>query len=206
MTPAQISQHETRHIFGAAIALIALDESEYDSAKVLFSIDGKGGEVAVLTSKSKLSHEVAHLSSAAPVSKAGDFVAIHRAFMSMGEDSIKSLGDLSDKDVQLHESWLGPNTTPVLIAFGALVLEQKLGISRFRKLSKRLRDSSNQGLVPEDGWPLEDIVQKAMAVSAYKKAKAELQQILSPTPPELSERDRERLPAKALADRAHNRS
>lgn len=174
MTPAAISQHEARHIFGAAIALYILGREKYADARVLFQMDGKGGETALLTEPQSIAEQVAQLQSTAPVSKLCDPEKIVATFRGKSDVSIREAGDLSDKDLQLANDFLGPALLPAVVCLGAHHLESKLGVSRFRKLSKRLRDASNQSLVPDSGWPLEDIVPKDKALSALRAAKDDI--------------------------------
>ena len=193
MTPAAISQHETRHIFGAAAALALLKSEEYGNATVLFQMDSKGGETALLHPREKLAKEVAYLSAIAPIAKTGDPSQIRNLLHDPdnSKSRLTSAGDLSQKDHQLFNSFNGPTTTPIVVTLAALELEKALGVSRFRKLSKRLRDASNQNLVPDAGWPLTDIVPETKAIAAVKRAKAVLADLMQDPIPE----GRKHLPA-----------
>ena len=193
MTPAAISQHETRHIFGAAAALALLKSEEYGNATVLFQMDSKGGETALLHPREKLAKEVAYLSAIAPIAKTGDPSEIRDLLRDPdnSKSRLTTAGDLSLKDHQLFNSFNGATTTPIVTTLACLELEKDLGVSRFRKLSKRLRDASNQNLVPDTGWPLTDIVPEVKVLAALKRAKALLADLMAEATP----KDQKHLPA-----------
>jgi hypothetical protein len=210
MTPAQISQHELRHILGEAVAVVALCPGQYKDASVLFSMDGKGGETALLLPDDpKTERQIAALSALAPIAKAGSVEAIIKLVKDGTESELRAAGDLSDKDVSLAKGYDGGGTLPMQVVIGALELEKALGVSRFRSLSKRLRDASNQGLVFMDGtgadgdrgWPLTDIVPEAKAQAAHRRAKDALSAVLAPPPRKLTAAERRTMVAGDIATR-----
>ena len=146
-------------------------------------MDSKGGEVAPIVPRKDIAESVAYLSAIAPIAKTGDPSGIRDLLRDDSRSDLRDAGDLSDKDFQLYNSWIGPSTTPIVVVLATLELEKDLGVSRFRKLAKRLRDASNQNLVPDDGWPLADIVPEVKAIAAVKRAKSVLEDLMKePTP------------------------
>ncbi|MBT8169669.1 hypothetical protein [Falsiruegeria litorea] len=184
MTAPQISWHETRHLFGSAVAICALDPSRYSDAKALFDMKPNSGEAAVFFGAhvDEFSKRVASLSALAPISKLADPEAIYATVQNGSHAEHQRAGDLSAKDLQLSGEFSHSGTLPAQIVLATFHLEKALGVSRFRKLAKSLRDASNQHLLPDQGWPLEDVVPQAFAASALRQAKKTLKATLDPAP------------------------
>ncbi|WP_159089218.1 hypothetical protein [Tateyamaria sp. Alg231-49] len=184
MTAPQISWEELRHIKAGAIAICRTDPARYSDARVLFAMDAKGGEAAIVFGDhvDDYAKQIASLVAVGPLAKLADQHEIVKVMQKGTDREIQKAGDLSGKDMQLFAEYTKSDTLPCAVVLGVYHLEQKLGVSRFRKLAKALRDASNQSLVPDRGWPLEDIVPQAVAASAARKAKATLAGIMNPAP------------------------
>jgi hypothetical protein len=179
LTAGEVAKHELRHIYGAAIALVAIGtEKQYGEADVYYDVKeghrAGEGEAAVHFQPQRDAQKVAALAALAPIAKAGD--AVLTLVRNKDWSALQKAGDLSQKDLDLAVLWDGPPTMFPRVALGVVLLEKHLGFSRFHKHSKLLREAIAAGIT--EPFKLTDFVPYAIAKKFHGEAKSLLEQEL----------------------------
>jgi hypothetical protein len=175
MNAVQVSEHELRHVFGAAVGLTEIGtEAQYASALVHIHVGKDGdGEVAVQLDDATdtLQEKVAQLCASGPIAKAGpEILSILKTCDTV---KIRAAGDLSAADEALIRNWRGPPLTPVLIALAVHELEKTLGFAKFSAMANTVRTMINQTL-DDEPLPLSVYVPYPEAKKALASARAVL--------------------------------
>jgi hypothetical protein len=175
-TVTRISWEETFHIFGGAIAKEHLYPDA--DARVMWHMGHGDGEAAVVFEPHASAKIVAGLGALAPIAQLDDADEILALFKEGDDAKLQKAGNLSQKDMELATSLRDVGTLPLLVVLATMHLKRNLGLGRFRKLAKMLRDASNQNLQGENGWRLETVVPRAAARKAIADAKADITRMI----------------------------
>ncbi|MBE9638276.1 hypothetical protein [Salipiger mangrovisoli] len=176
-----ISKHELRHLLSTAAAVCELAPSRYSEATVEIAIRSasghvicKVGDVLASTADFEVSRRIAALCAIGPAAAVKDAVQYLR------NDEFGALAEkagLSPADVVLVRSMPGANAD-VRLAKNVLAvqhMEDQLGVSRFQRLAKALRDGFNQGILE---WRLCDLVPQEVAQRACTAAADALAEVM----------------------------
>lgn len=181
MGPVASSQHELRHDLGAAIALQLLAPHRYGAAMVQLYTHGANprtlvtvGDVENNPPNMELSQQVMGLAALGP---AAPMPGVVEAIKAQDFLSIAKGARLSDADLELlnHAKGHDASVKMARVLLGVGALEVRLGVVKFQRLSKLLRDGCNQGV---HEWPLSELVPQAIAQDALERAAAKLSELM----------------------------
>ena len=180
------SEEELRHALAAGCAAVALgtDHSVYQHIIAHTEVKGLEGEYASewpndghkTKAQDELEEQVAALSAFGPAAALPDVIKL------IQQDKMAELVErscMSEPDVKLAERYKGPPLLPLRVIVAVQHLERRVGTTGFYKLSKVLRDVTNQNVEP---LRLADLVPFEEAEAALAAAEAELKTHLKTGP------------------------
>jgi hypothetical protein len=179
MGTVAISQHEAAHVLALAAATVMICPKRYGDVDVDVQIKPQTGHVIVTigdVEKSKdaldLSQRVAALLALGPCIEHADPAGLIRA-----KDYDTLTAPLSDADRELLAKTSDNSLAHAKVILAAKELQDTLGIGRWHRWCKTLRNCCNQG---QSDWKLSELVPQNQAIKAVKAATEAIEDIMDP--------------------------